>query len=117
MIGEKGQLQAGLWNSDCNIRMNDDKRFAWAGNHAAAKAVPESLPRVKGHLEEWMDACLGGPKVFSDFDFGGHLTEIGLAGIVALRLQKNIEWDGPNMKVPGVPEADKFIRPSERGKY
>lgn len=117
MIGEKGQLQAGLWNSDCNIRMNDDKRFAWAGNHAAAKTVPESLPRVKGHLEEWVDACLGGPKVFSDFDFGGHLTEIGLAGIVALRLQKNIEWDGPNMKVPGLPEADKFIRPAERGKY
>ena len=117
MIGEKGQLQSGLWNSDCHIRMNDDQRFVWAGQHPAAKVVPESLPRVKGHLDEWVDACLGGPKVFSDFDFGGHLTEIGLAGIVALRLQKNIEWDGPNMKVPGMPEADKFIRPEGRSNY
>lgn len=114
MIGEKGQLQCGLWNSDGNIRMNDDARFAWFGNHAAAKAIPESLPRVKSQLDEWVDAILGGPKVFSDFDHGGHLTEIGLAGIVALRLQKNIEWDGPNMKVPNLPEADKFIRPEER---
>jgi hypothetical protein len=117
MIGEKGQLQCGLWNSDGNIRMNDDARFSWFGNHAAAKAVPESLPRVKGQLDEWVDAILGGPKVFSDFDHGGHLTEIGLAGIVALRLQKNIDWDGPNMKVPNMPEADKFIRPELRGNY
>jgi hypothetical protein len=32
------------------------------------------------------------------------------AGIVALRLQKNIAWDGPGMKVPGMPEADRLIR-------
>ncbi len=117
MIGDKGQLQCGLWNSDCNVRLNGDKRFVWAGQHPTAKAIPESLPRVKGHLDEWVDACLGGPKVFSDFDFGGQLTEIGLAGIVALRLQKSIAWDGPNMKVPGMPEADKFIRPEVRGNY
>ena len=115
MIGDKGQLQCGLWNSDGNVRLNDDQRFMWFGQHPAAKAIPESLPRVKGQLDEWVDACLGGPKVFSDFDFGGHLTEIGLAGIVALRLQKNIDWDGPNMKVPGMPEADQYIRPPVRG--
>ena len=57
------------------------------------------------------------PKVFSDFDFGGYLTEIGLAGVVALRLQKNIDWDGPGMKVPGMPEADRFIHPPERRRY
>jgi predicted dehydrogenase len=117
LIGEKGQLQSGLWNSDCYVRMNDEKRFFGADNHPEAKKIPQTLPRVKGHIDEWLDACLGGPKVFSDFDFGGHLTEIGLAGIVALRLQKNIEWDGPNMKVPGMPEADKFIRKQDRAKY
>ena len=117
LIGDKGQLQCGLWNSDSSIRLKDDKRFVWAGQHPAAKTIPESLPRVKSHMEEWIDACLGGPKPFSDFDFGGHLTEIGLAGIVALRLQKNIDWDGPNMKVPGCPEADAFIRRDPRAGY
>ena len=117
LIGEKGQLQSGLWNSDCYIKLTGEKRFLGADNHAAAKEVPQSLPRVKGHLDEWVDACLGGPKVFSNFDFGGHLTEIGLAGIVALQVQKNIDWDGPNMKAPGTPEADRFIRREERSKY
>lgn len=117
LIGDKGQLQCGLWNSDCNIRMKDDPRFIWAGNHPAAKLIPQSIPRVKGQLQEWVDACLGGPRVFSDFDFGGHLTEIGLAGIVALRLQKNIPWDGPGMKVPGMPEADALIKRGDRTAY
>ena len=117
LVGEKGQLESGLWNSDCYIRLNDEPRFIGADNHPKAKEIPQSLPRVIGHLDEWLDACLGGPKVFSDFDFGGHLTEIGLAGIVALRLQKNIDWDGPNMKAPGMPEADKFICKEERGTY
>jgi hypothetical protein len=72
---------------------------------------------VQSHLHEWVDACLGGPPVFSNFDAGGHLTEIGLAGIVALRLQKNIKWDGPNMQAPGTPEADRFIRKENRTTY
>lgn len=110
LIGEKGQLQSGLWNSDCYVMMNDDKRFVGEGNHPLAKKIPVSLPRVKGHFDEWVDACLGGPGVYSDFDAGGHLTEIGLAGIVALRLGKSIDWDGRAMKVPGMPEADRFIK-------
>lgn len=117
LVGDRGQLQSGLWNSDCYIKLNEDARFTGEGNHASAKSVPHSLPRVKGHIDEWIDAILGGPKVFADFDLGGHLTEIGLAGIVALRLQKSIAWDGPGMKVPGMPEADAFIRKAERAKF
>jgi predicted dehydrogenase len=117
LFGTKGQLSSGLWNSDCYVKLNEDKRFTGADNHAAAKAIPQTLPRVKSHLDEWVNACLGGPKVFADFDLGGHLTEIGLAGIVALRLQKNIDWDGPNMKVPGMPEADQYIRRTDRKIY
>jgi len=117
LVGTKGQLQSGLWNSDCYVKLNDEKRFFGAGNHAAAKEVPLSLPRVKGHLDEWVDACLGGPKVFSDFDFGGYLTEIGLAGVLALRLQKDIAWDGAKQQVPGMPEADRLIHPEARTKY
>lgn len=114
MIGEKGQLQCGLWNSDGQIRLAADSRFAWFGQHKEAVKVPESLPRSKGQIDEWIDAILGGPPVFADFNHGGHLTEIGLAGIVALRLQKDIDWDGEGMKVPGNPEADRFIRPVHR---
>ena len=117
LVGEKGQLQSGLWNSDCYIKLNADAKFIGEGNHPAAKAVPLTLPRVKGQLDEWVDAIQGGPKVFADFDLGGHLTEIGLAGVVALRLQKSIPWDGAAMQAPGMPEADAFIRKKDRAAY
>lgn len=115
--GTKGQLSAGLWNSECYVRLNDEAKFRGAGNHEAAKAVAETIPRSKGHMEEWLDACRGDGEVFADFDHGGHLTEIGLAGIVALRLQKDIAWDGENMRIPGMPEADGYIRKDDRKTY
>lgn len=115
--GDKGLLSAGLWNSQCYVKLNGEERFMGHDKHPAAKQVPQSLPRVKGHLREWTDAILTGSKTFSGFDRGGHLTELGMAGIVALRLQKNIEWDGPNMKAIGMPEADALIHKQNRSKW
>ena len=117
LVGTKGQLSSGLWNSDCSLRLDDDPKFLGADNHPAARGIPVTLPRVPGQLDEWIGACLGGPPVFSDFDRGGHLTEIGLAGILALRLQRDIEWDGAALKVPGTPEADRLIRPELRSRF
>lgn len=117
LVGDKGQLNAGLWNSDCHVSLDGEEKFMGAGNHEAAKAVPTTLPRVEGQIQEWFDACRGKGQTFADFEHGGHLTEIGLAGIVALRLQKNLEWDGPNMKAKGMPEADMIIRKENRSKW
>ena len=117
LIGDKGQLKAGLWNTECYVKLNDDEKFVGAGNHEAAKLIPQTLPRVKGHMEEWLDTIYGGPKNFADFDLGGHLTEIGLSGNVALRLRRAIEWDGEKMCVPGSPEADQFIHKQDRKKW
>ena len=117
LVGDKGNLSSGLWNSQCYLNLKGEEKYLGEGKHEAAEPVPKSLPRVDSHLQEWVDACRGEGEVFSDFDFGGHLTEIGLAGVVALKLQKNIEWDGLNMKAKGMPEADKFIDKENRTKW
>jgi predicted dehydrogenase len=114
LIGEKGTIMAGLWNSQCLLKMKEDKKFRGGFIHDVAKGVPQTLPRAHGHMEEWLDACKGKGKTFSPFEFGGHVTEIGSAGVVALRLQRNIEWDGEAMKVKGAPEADALINPKPR---
>ncbi len=115
--GDKGQLSAGLWNSDCYVRLNGEKKFVHAGNHEQAKTIPQRLPRVSSHMKEWVDAIYGGPKTFADFDLGGHLTEIGLTGNVALRLQRDIDWDGQNMRVPGQRDTEHYIRKTNREKW
>ena len=38
------------------------------------------------------------------------LTESILLGNVAIRAGKQLEWDGPNLKVTNCPEADQFIK-------
>ena len=115
--GERGALSVGLWNKDGYIKMNDEERFSGAGKHELAKTVPQRLPRVDGHVVEWLDAIKGGPQTFSDFETGGHLTEIGLAGIVALRLGKDIDWDGPNMQIAGSSEADPIVHRNDREEW
>jgi predicted dehydrogenase len=112
--GEHGLLRAGLWNSECYIKLKGDKKFRGHGNHPEAIKVPQSLPRVENHFKEWTDAILENGKTFSPFEFGGQLTEIGLSGIVALKLQRNLEWDGQAMTAKGVPEADALVRKQNR---
>jgi len=115
--GEHGLLNAGLWNSQCYVKMKGDKRFRGHGNHPEASKVPQRLPRVPGHFQEWTDAILDNGKTFAPFEIGGQLTEIGLAGIVALKLQRNLDWDGQAMKAKGVPEADALVRKQKRSRW
>jgi hypothetical protein len=37
-----------------------------------------------------------------------------MLGNVALRAQRPIQWDGPNMKVTNVPDADRYLKDTYR---
>jgi predicted dehydrogenase len=80
------------------------------------KPPDKTLPRSPGHYQEWIDACKGGKPGGSNFDIAGPLTEMVLLGNLALRLELKaplsrtaLRWDGPNMKVTNVPEANAFV--------
>ncbi len=72
---------------------------------------PQTLPRSNGHHRDWVDACKGGKPAGAHFDYGGPLTEIVLAGVVAMRTGEKLTWDGPAMKAVNCPDADRLIRP------
>jgi predicted dehydrogenase len=92
------------------LQLTDEKKLSGILKHAATKNLAETLPRSPGHLKEWVNACAGGPKTFSDFETGGKLTEIALAGVVALRTRKALVWNGEAMRAENAPEAEKFIQ-------
>jgi len=81
------------------------------------RPAQQSLPRVRGHFQEWTDAILENGRTFAPFEIGGHLTEIGLSGIIALKLQRNLEWNGQAMKAKGAPEADTLVRKQNRTQW
>jgi predicted dehydrogenase len=72
-----------------------------------------SLPRNgkgdNGMKAEWVAAIKGGMPALSNFDYAAMLTETILLGNVAMRAQKKLMWDGPNMKFTNAPEAEKFL--------
>ncbi|HKS36376.1 MAG TPA: Gfo/Idh/MocA family oxidoreductase [Verrucomicrobiae bacterium] len=82
------------------------------------KSIPEALPRPAGfernHHQEWLDACKGGPKALSNFDYAGPMTEAVLLGNVALRAGRKILWDAAKLKITNVPEANQFLRAEYR---
>ena len=63
-----------------------------------------------GHHEEWIQAIKTGGRSTCDFSYTGPLSEAALLGNVAFRVGKKLNWDAPNLKAVGCPEADQFIQ-------
>ena len=117
LVGDEGMISSGLWNNDCYVKLNSDQRFFGAANHPEASQVPQSIPRAPSHHREWTDAILNGGATFSDFEIGGRLTEIGLAGCVALRAGRSMDWDGENMRAEGEIDVEEFVHPQYRREW
>ncbi len=76
--------------------------------------VPKTIRRVPNEDVEWLEACQGGPKALSSFDYSGPFTEMVNLGNLAVRLGQKIEWDAPAMRATNAPEADALIEPKRR---
>ena len=68
------------------------------------------LPRSPGIHAEWLAACKGGARPYSNFDHAGRFTEAVLLGNVAIRSGERIEWDAGRMCVTNSERANRFVR-------
>jgi predicted dehydrogenase len=101
--GTKGRLVGGVYGE--SPRLIPESRMK------EYKLPPKTIPRVEGsHEQDWVRACKAGRPAGADFEYSALLTEICLLGNVAKRVDARIEWDGPNMKVTNLPEAQKYIQ-------
>ena len=107
-VGDKGKLICGSYGSSPRLipesRMREYKRPA------------PSIPRSVGHHKEWVEACKGGKPAGSNFDYAGPMTEVILLGNIAVRMSLKTQekglrlaYDGPNMKITNLPEANEFM--------
>jgi predicted dehydrogenase len=72
-------------------------------------------PMNGGHEMDWVRACKESPesrvKTASDFSMAGPFNEMVVMGVLAVRLQtlnKELEWDGPNMKFTNITPDEKI---------
>src|ERR1019366_7141182 len=105
-IGDKGMITCGGWAGRPSLLPGSKDE--------AYKRPAKTLPRSKGHHRDWLAACKGGTPASSNFQYGAALTEVGLLGLVALRVGKKIQWDAKAMKATNTPAADALIKESYR---
>jgi hypothetical protein len=104
-IGDKGIITCAGWSGM--------PRLLPLELHREYKRPGKTLPRVEGHHADWLQACKGGKPASGSFEYGARLVEFIMLGNVALRAQKPIQWDGPNMKATNA-DVERFLRSSYR---
>jgi len=107
-IGDKGVIRCGEYG--------DSPRIIPETKMKEYKRPPKTLPRVEtSHEMNWVQACKGGKPACSNFDYSGPLTEFVVMGNLSLRfLGQKLEWDGENMKVTNVDEANQYVSKTYR---
>ena len=105
-LGGNGTLWVGDKGTMLGSRVIPEAKFK-----ALLKTPPDkTLPRSPGIYEEFKRACRGGEPCGANFpDYAGPLTEIVLAGNLAVKTGKPIEWDGKRLKCTNHPEVNQFI--------
>jgi predicted dehydrogenase len=117
IVGEKGKIfSPDDYGAQFYLAMKGEDEYKSGDKHDAAKGVAQSIPRSPGHMKEWFEMMKGGPAAYSNFDIAAYLTEIILLGCVALRVGEgyNMQWDGPGMKSPNLPQASQFVSRKNR---
>lgn len=107
-VGDKGKLMCGCYGKSPQLlpysRMQEYKR-------------PEkTIPRIQtSHEMNWIEAIVNDTQASSHFDVSGPFTEMVLMGNLALEYPgQKLLWDGENMKVTNIDEANALVNPPAR---
>jgi predicted dehydrogenase len=83
------------------------------GLEATAKRIPQSLPRIQdgmaGHEMNWIRAIRGEEKISCPFEYAVRLNETMILGIVALKADQPIEYDGAAGRITNAPDANQYL--------
>ncbi len=110
VYGTKGTIMYGSHGAG-GVRIIPEKKMQEYRDHLP----DQTIPRVKGHHNDWLDSIKNGKQAGSNFDFGGPLTEIARLGMIGLQLLgQKLEWDGANMRFTNSAEANALINPPMR---
>ena len=116
--GDKGLLLSDAWGVGGVVKLKGETQCRGVLDHEAGKSIPATLPRApRNHMQEWLNACKGGPPTFQGFAASADIAEVAMAGMVALRVGKPLDWDSAAMRAKGLPEADRFIHLEQRKKW
>jgi predicted dehydrogenase len=108
LVGSKGKLLHETYGAK--------PRLLPKSLHDSFGKPAQKLPRIpnENHEMNWADAAKGKTETSCPFEYAAKLTEVMLLGVVSLRAGRKLEYDGANMRITNVPEANAFLRREPR---
>ena len=108
VIGDKGTIMYGSHGAG-GVRIIPEVKMK------EYKTPDKSIPRVKEHHHDWLEAIRNGTQAGSDFSYGGPLTELAMLGVIAIKLPgTKLAWDAPAMRFTNCEEANPLVNPAYR---
>jgi len=111
LVGDKGMIVHGSHGAGgCHLQPQE-VREQWTGPRAPAP----SIPRVRGHHWDWLEAIRTGRQAGSNFEYGGKLTQAALLGLIAIRFPgETLRWDDKAGRFTNKREANALLNPPYR---
>jgi predicted dehydrogenase len=120
-IGTKGKLICDYYGGNHKVLPLD---YAYTEPKESIERIPDHPLGGGRHEMDWVRACKESEEsrkeAASDFELAGPLTEMVLAGNLAIRLQnlkREIKWDGENMKITNIGENETMSLITSRTNY
>jgi len=105
IVGSKGMVRATEHNATFRLLPRD--KF-----EGVATDRPQKVAASRGHEQDWLLACRGGPKPWANFDYAAALNEFLMLGNVATQFENGtvLEFNPVAMKIINQPDADALLR-------
>jgi predicted dehydrogenase len=108
VVGDKGSIVYGSHGAGGLRIIPQEKMDAY-------KRPERTLPRIRSHQQDWLDAIRKGGKAGSDFSYGCPLSELAMLGVIAIKLAgTKLEWDAERMRFTNSSEANQYVNPPAR---
>ena len=111
LMGDKGMIVHGSHGAGgCHLAPASVRE-----KYAGANAPAETIPRIKGHHWDWLDAIQTNRQAGSNFEYGGRLTQVALLGAIAIHFPgQTLKWNDRSARFTNSEAANAYINPPYR---
>ncbi len=105
-VGDKGMVTTGCYG--------ERTRLVPSSKMADYKMPPPFLTRSPGHYRDWIRACKGGEPSCSNFSVSAPFVSWMLLGVISMKYDSKLEWDGNKLQFTNNKEANRHLKPRFR---
>ena len=114
IIGDKGMMAStNDYGQEAYVALKGEEKMKATTKHEALLNIPQYLPRCKdgNHYIEFVNACKGEGKAFSDVGFSVPMLEGMLVGTIAQQIPGKLAWDSGKQLFTGNDAANALLKP------